>query len=307
MLFNKENNGSEELYAVSGIFQASADYKSIEAEINSATDRVRSIVGVAVVKAAEDEYAKNDDGRNTALIDAVRLPIAYLAISMHAKLSGVSHGDTGRKLKVDENEKIPFAWMLDRDDRELRERYYRALDALFSYLDGSDNPEWQDSSTKKALARCLVRTTQDFDNIYPIENSHYMFYSIMSLMLEVQTGLIKYIGKEKFESLLNNDDSVSELQAAAKRYVVLNSVIKAAQRWGLDIFPLAIARRFSPSYQGNSQSRTATTEEIDWYISKLHLQAQDAALELQALLNESPYTRISMLPDNDPKKKYFTV
>lgn len=309
MLFNKDGKGSEELYELSGIFQAGTDYRSIAAEIDSATERLRDMVGSGVVTAAEEAYAENvQSAGQLELMNAVRLPVAYMAIAMHARLSGVSHGDTGRKIKVDDNEKIPFEWMLDRDDRELRERYFRAVDALLRYLDKSDNEDWKISSTGSLLSKSLISGLTEFEGVYPIEHSFYMFFRLLPVLIEEQdVNLKKIVGAGNLAKLLAGDQSVVELRSPAVRYVVLRSLITAAQRWSLDIFPLAIARRFSPSYQGNRESRAATTEEIEWYTSKLGLQAQDAALEMQRIISGDPYEDMSLIPDNNPRNKYFTV
>lgn len=309
MLFNKNGKGSEELYGISGIFQASTDYRSIAAEIDSATAEVAAIVGSAVMESAEEIYDKEapTDGEK-ALLAAVRLPVAYLAIGMYSKLAGVSHGDTGRKMKVGDDEKIPFEWMIDRDDRELRERYYRALDALIRHLEATENESWKNSDTRSSAADCLVGDLTAVERVYPIEHSYYMFYRLLPIFLEIQqTKLRKVVGDENYAKLLQKDASVADILPQAMRFIVLRALIVAVQRWSIDSFPLSIARRFSPSYQGNRERRAATTEEIDWYVSKLELQAQDAALELQAAGGTDPYENLDLIPENDPRKKYFTV
>ena len=59
MLFNKDNNGSTELYELSGIFQASTRFLSIAAEIDAATREVSAIVGSELIASVEKIYAKN--------------------------------------------------------------------------------------------------------------------------------------------------------------------------------------------------------------------------------------------------------
>lgn len=309
MLFNKNNKGSEELYEISGIFQSSTDYRSIASEIDAATAEVASIVGKAVVEEAEAAYElPNPSESQAALLLAIQRPVAYLAISMHAKLSGVSHGETGRKMKVDENEKIPFEWMLDRDDRELRERYYRALDALFRYLEDTANESWRESRTHKMTSGSIVASLADVEGVYPIEHSYYMFFKLLPVFLEIQEfKLRKIVGEDTYALILQKDASVAAVTRQAMRFIVLKSMIVAVQRWSIDSFPLSIARRFSPSYQGNHERRAATAEEIDWYVNKLELQAQDVALELQISGGTDPYEELSLIPENDPRKKYFTT
>ena len=317
MLFDKEHKGSEELYHLTGIFPASARFESIRPEILSATDTVKGVVGTAVIDAANEIYVSDkvsDPGsEKRTFLDAVRLPVAYLAIAMHVRLSGVSHGETGRKLKVDDNEKIPFAWMLDRDDRELRETYLRALDALIAYV-VAKRPELMSPEFRHRSADSIVKTLADFEAVYPIEGSHYMFNSLLPLILEVQ--------REKLRGLLNDDSLYSglvnwtqssrtpsaSLRDNCIRYVVLCAICKAVRRWSLDVFPLSIARRFAPSYQGNQENRTATKDEIEWYLANLSAQADEAKEAILSELNpENPNAGLRLIPDNDPRNKYFTV
>lgn len=313
MLFNKENLGSEELYNLTGIFQASAQFSSIAAEIRAATNKVQEIVGSAVIKQADSLYHKNnltDDSENWNYINAVRLPIAYLAIAMHSRISGLSHSETGRKLKVDDNEKIPFEWMVDRDDRELRERYYRSIDELIAFLEESKNPKLEEAPAKKTLSKSIVSSLDLFEQVYPIDGSYYMFYKISPLLMDVQQVSLKnLLGNTIYEKLVKDDSTLSAtIKSCSIRFVVLSALVTAARRWSLDIFPLEVARRFAPTYQGNRASNAATREEIDWYIANLERQIGDARNELLSEINSgNPDREVPLVPKNDPRQKFFTV
>lgn len=309
MLFNKDLNGSLELYEISGTFQASSDFHGIESEIESATAEVAAIVGEAVIAAAEAAYqAVSPSAEEKALADAVRKPVAFLAISMHARLNALSHGETGRKLKVDENEKIPFEWMVDRDDREMRERYYRALDALFRYLETTSIEAWKTSANRIRLQGSAVKSMGALEDVYPVEHSYYMFYRLLPLMLEFQEGrLRKLIGDERMDALVSGSEMAAPWQDAARLCIILHAIATAVRRWSVETFPLAIARRFSPSYQGNRSSTAAATKEIDWYVENILKQASEAETELMSALSGNPYDEIPLIPENDPGKKYFTV
>ena len=309
MLFDKNNNGSRELYELTGTFQASTDFRSIRSELTSAAAEVEGLVGSAVMTAAQAAYDESDPSEEQQrLYDTVRLPIAYLAIAMHAKLSGLSHGETGRKMKVDENEKIPFEWQIERDDREMRERYFRALDALIRYLDREGLEAWKDSELYRMRKGCVVGCLSDCERIYPVEHSDYTFAVMLPLFLEVQDGrLTDIIGADRVAALLRRDADVEKLRPAALRLVVLSALHTAVTRWSLDVFPLAITRRFAPSYQGGVSRTAATTAEIDWALKKLELQVRDAEVLLQTAVSGNPYDGMRLLPENDPSNKYFTV
>lgn len=307
MLFNKDNNGSTELYELSGIFQASTRFLSIAAEIDAATREVSAIVGSELIASVEKIYAKNvPTPDEKVLLDMLRRPIAYLAIGMHAKLSGISHGETGRKNKVDDNEKIAFQWQIDRDDQELRERYIRSLDTLVSYLTFTGNAEWSASATAKLAAGSIVKDIAQLEAVYPIEHSWYTFYMLLPLIIEAQGSRITaLVGESRMEALVAGTES-EVIASPARRAAILRALITAAERWSLSVFPVAVARQFAPSYQGAKEKSAATMEEIKWSLGLLRKQLEDAERDVKIAVAEySPSDR--MFPDNRPENKFFTV
>lgn len=313
MIFNKNGNGSDELYRLSGTFQASTDFNAISAEVDSATSEVADIVGKEVVDKAEEAYAKEaPTDEEVKLLQAVQRAVAYLAISRYARLTGLSHGDTGRKIKTDDNEKIPFEWMIDRDDREMRERYFRALDALFTLLETTGETEWKEawhkSEAYKLAASLIVKNLRSVERVYPLEHSRYMFNLLAPVIQEIQnTRLRSIIGDVRLQKLVDEDSSVDNIKSQSIRYTVLLAMVTAVKRWSVEVFPLSVARRFYPSYQGNRESRQASMAEMEWFIEKIENQAKDAALELQTIISGNPYEGISLVPANSPRNKYFTT
>ena len=307
-LFNKDNHGATELNDLTGSYYASNRYENIAAEIDFATNEVAELVGREVVARAEAEYAA---GVPSKFVKMVQQPIACLAISRHFRLCGVSHEDAGRKLKIDDNEKVPFEWMLDRDDRAMHEKYCRALDALYNYLEREEIKEWEASPVRKALSESIVRGLAAFERVYPIEHSHYTYFMLLPLIIEAQnTHLRKALGEawpriSGQEIAPGDEEILRHAQCAA----VLYAVITAVERWSIEVFPQSIARRFMPTYQGNRASKTASTQEMEWYLNRLRRQVAEAMENLMAALHadENPYDNYPLLPDNDRRKKYFNA
>ena len=308
MLFNKDNNGSRELYELSGIFQAATQYLSIAPEIESATREVAAIAGSAVISKAETLYRKNaPSAAEQIFIDTVRRPIAYLAIGMHSKLSGISHGETGRKNKVDDNEKIAFQWQIDRDDQELRERYLRAPDSMIDYLISNNVEEFISSEANSLIQKSIVKTRQQLEKVYPIEGSWYTFYMLLPLIVEAQEArLVHLAGENKVKELIDNPGADDSFAEASRRSVILRALVTAVERWSLSVFPVAVARQFAPSYQGNREKAAATIQEIDRTLARLKHQTEDAERDVKKALSQySAPTK--MFPDNNPGNKFFTV
>ena len=240
----------------------------------------------------------------------MRLPVAFRAIARYAQLSGVSHEGTGRKVKMDDNEKMPFEWMIDRDDRAMLDRYYRALDSLFRFLEKKQTASWLSSPVRDLVGRCIVRNLNEFERFYPVDGSSYAFHLFVPLIVEAQENAVEpFVGEEVWKRIYpevaESDETAMRLRSRAALLSVLTALVTAARRWSLDILPLSVARRFSPSYQGNRESRAAETKEIDWFIDKTNAQIAQVKDELKKLAGASG--EAELLPKNDPANKFATV
>lgn len=296
MLFNKNGKGSQELYEITGTFAAATQFASVANEVADAERDVRSLIGDEIYNEVATIYQKEAPSTDEKqLLDAVRRPIACRAVQLYALLSGVSHGEGGRKIKIDENEKIPFEWMIDRDDRAMRERYFRAVDSMLALL-ASKSDQWSKCPLSEMMSSCMVNTVAQFETVFPIDGSHYTFFKILPLMLDAQAHLLAKTGK-----------SIEELQddRRAVTYIVLSALAVALGRWSLSVFPNMVARQFIHTYQGDLASQTATYMEIQATIKKL---TSDADRELQRIITaNNPDTGARLLPCNDPRDKFFTV
>lgn len=307
MLFDKVQNGSEELNSLTGQWFASTPFYLIRTEIDFAAQELGSVVGSEVVDAAEEAYLA---GTDLDFVDAVRLPVAFRAIARYAQLSGVSHEGTGRKVKMDDNEKMPFEWMIDRDDRAMLDRYYRALDALYRYLEKNEVASWMSSPMRALTGRCIVRNLNEFERFYPVDGSQYAWHLFVPLIVDAQENVVEpFVGAEIWERILaadgSDDATALRLRSRAALLAVLIALVTAARRWSLDILPLSVARRLSPSYQGNRESRAAETREIDWFIEKTTAQIAQVKDDLKKLAGTAG--EACLLPENDPANKFATV
>lgn len=210
MIFNKKGDGAAELHRLTGLYYAANSFDVIATEIEFATREVASLVGEGVVARAERHYLSeeyNPDGGTTEdlLVRRVQLPIACLAVARHAGQTLVSHEDAGRKAKRDDNETLPWEWMIDRDDRALREKYCRALDALYAFLEGNDFEEWNGSPMRRLREECIVKSLGDFETVYPIDHSYYTYFLLLPLIVECQQLTVRPAVGEKWEELVSDN------------------------------------------------------------------------------------------------------
>ena len=309
MLFNRDGNGSIELQQITGIFAASNDFSVIASEIAEATRTVASLVGDAVIEEAEKNY--NDYGVEDNITAAVRQAVAVLAVSRYTRNTLVSHGDNGSRVVADENEKVPFEWMIDRDERAQRERWFRSMDTLYGLLERTKDESWISSDVRKAYNESIVRTLREFERVYPVDGSYYVYFMLQNLVIENQPTVRRMVGAENWTGMTGQDatELQKELLPLCQRYVIISALITAVRRWNLEVFPLTIARRFAPSYQGGKSTRPATKEEMDAFIAGLEGQLGNIRDEIAEVLadGKNPFANFDPLPTGDPRNKFFSA
>lgn len=307
MLFNLEEKGSQELQQITGVSYASNDFSVIASELVDAERTVAGLVGDAIMEKAQQGYLYGDESGLTA---AVRQAVAVLAVSRFSRNNLVSHEDLGARIHVDENAKIPFEWMIDRDERAQRDRWFRSMDALYGILEKTEEPSWMDSDIRKAFKASIVRSLQEFERVYPVDGSYYVYYMLQNLVIETNPTIRRMIGDDNWEAMTGEhpEPMHKDLLPVCQRYAVLSALIKAVRRWNLEVFPLTIARRFSPTYQGNKSSRAALRTEIDAYIAGLEQQLDDIRDEIAELISgENPFAAFVPIPKGDPRNKFFSA
>ncbi len=303
-LFNRNNEGAKLLHQLTGSYYASNDFDAIQSEIDFATSEVAAIIGKEVVGSAKSAY---ENSVEEVFVKKVQMPIACLAVMRHFAQNIITHEDAGRRMKVDENAKTPFAWMLDRDDLAMRERYYRALDALFRYLAENKADLWAKSEVCKLTSQSILHSIHEFERFYPIDHSYYTFAMLIPLIIEAQDLRLKGLLGDRWPTILSAaSETDRKVLVLAQKYAVLYAVTTAAERWSITVFPLSISRRFAPSFQGSEASMTASIKEISWYIGNLRKQ-QEETLDLLSRSVSSNTEEPTLLPTNDRKNKFFRL
>lgn len=314
MIFNKANNGTNELFAATGTYARSNDFSVIRTEVESACTTVRELIGKELFKRGEDHYNSTSYDADSANVDTLLVSKIQTAVAMLAMFryyqQMLSHEDGGRKLKLDDSaEKHPWAWEVERDDQALLDRYHRALDELYIFVEESAVEEWKKSRIYKDRSACLVRDLETFQRAYPLEDSHRMFYLLVPFMLEVQhRHIIPVVGRDSFDKMVAGKDLDADLSAqadAARRCIPLYAVIMAVKRMSVKVLPTMIVRRFTESFQGKRGGNLEQDAERRLLLT-LEQEAADAKTELQKVVSKcrNPFTEADLVPKNDPRKKF---
>lgn len=330
MLFNKSGKGNEELKKLIGWLYKSNKFENIAMDIELAQEEVAKMIGDEVLQLALNHYHslffENSDNEENLfkdkLVKHIQLPVALLAYKSYSENADVSHEDTGRKVKVDaDNEKLPWEWMLDRDNAAILRKAYKTLDRLISFLENNADAieEWKNSDVRALQNSLFISSTSVFDDIFPIDKSLRFFLKILPFMKEVERKQIRPIlGAEQFSSLKerkaadNLSDADNELLEYVNNAIPFLTMSIATKRLNLQVIPEGVVQSFVTERQ-TSQAKAVPALELVTQISK-SLQS-DGEAELRSLsnyleeLNKDPdvVIEITVEPINNPENKHFTV
>ena len=310
MLLNRQGNGAEEMRRYTGSYYANADFSKIEGIVAQVQAEVASVIG-ADMMAAIEKYA--DEGINTDIVDAACRAVAYMAAMRYFRLNDISHETDGRKVKMDsENERRPFEWQLERDDRMHLEEYHRALGTLIALLFNDDN--FKKGSLYARLSALLVPNAACFGWATGIETSTYLFFRLIPFLTEAQRYVAKRYGKDWqatfFPDSTDSDPAQGQpeemLLYKAQAAIAHRALALFVRRTEMTALPAGVFRQ---AIGDGSTSLANTTEQLhDYYShemtdSEVHL---NDLLTLRDELSGNVTTRLQM-PDNEPKNKFFRL
>lgn len=314
MIFNRNNNGAEELRNLTGNYYANNEFNKIKSDIKVATYHLCKIVGDAVYARALQAYTNQeasgtDEGQIADVakfVELVQRPIAIMATLQMYRKNDVSHEDSGRKVVVasDGTDKIPWEWQLDRDDAIHMEEYYQAVEQLIDYLNKTQLKEWMESEQKQLADTLLIRSGREFDKYFPIQSSERMYLLLVGFIREAQ---IRYIrpayGAEKWDALLKERSTPeNEVRFAACKATALLSMSFAILRMPLQLIPGGVVRNYM-SENGMRESLPASIDDVKRLASWLQQDATDWIAQMKDL-RDGHVGDISLLPENDRRNKF---
>ena len=314
MIFNRNNNGAEELRDLTGNYYANNEFNKIKSDIKVATYHLCKIVGDAVYARALQAYTNQeasgtDEGQIADVakfVELVQRPIAIMATLQMYRKNDVSHEDSGRKVLVasDGTDKIPWEWQLDRDDAIHMEEYYQAVEQLIDYLNKTQLKEWMESEPKQLADTLLIRSGREFDKYFPIQSSERMYLLLVGFIREAQ---IRYIrpayGADKWDALLKDRSTPeNEVRFAACKATALLSMSFAILRMPLQLIPGGVVRNYM-SENGMRESLPASIDDVKRLASWLQQDATDWIAQMKDL-RDGHVGDISLLPENDRRNKF---
>lgn len=328
LLFNTEGTaGNTELKELMGFADADLKFKNILPDIITATNDVIDLIGIEVYNKAVAAYEETTiSEENKQFIYTVRYPIAVNAYRLFAPNNDVSHTNNGRKMRQDEGEKLPFEWLLDRDNAALERRYYRALDDLIKYLDRSALQTetsttlytiWTNSDAYKATQKLFIRTVSEFDEFFTINSRLLLIKLSPSISNCEQYEILPRVGTEKITALkaaITTGTPITytkdiELLRLIRQASVAYSLAWAMPRLSVQLYPegvlqhvtsdKATTRGAKPTLKNETQEARQAFEE-DY---KRSLLAIEKLLEPVPVIDEV----INLIPSQNYGDKYMST
>lgn len=324
LLFNKAENGAEELRKLTGSYYANNEFDRIETEILLESENLINLVGEAVYSRAENHYysarylvddATAEEKLNDNLVQHLQLPVALFAAHNYYQANLVSHEDSGRKVKLDDqSEKMAWEWMLDRDDEANIRKANKTQDRLIRFLDKQDLEEWKNSDQRKASRELFINSTTAFNDIYPIDNSPRFYYSSLAFNREVQREIIRKALGAKYDDVLqyfqdppaHEDEQLEKLLSLTKLAIPINVMVLAAKRFPLQVLPEGVVQQFKSMVQSRSSSQPATMDLLRQFTLHLEKDAKEAIDNLKKEVKSLDPTanQYQYLPNNSPDNKF---
>jgi len=304
LLFKEENFGRD-FQNILGFVDADIDFNYIKPDLVSATREVIKIVGNAVYATAVTEYNANNI---TEKVAAFQYAIAVNAYRKYAPSNDLKHGPNGRIMRSTDNEKSPFAWMIDRDNANQEKKYYKALDDLLEVIKDEGTFTYSDNYTK--LNKLIINKTEDFDDFMPIDSR--------LLLLKLQPGIrlaeLKILKPILGDTLFTTAKTdISQILDEAMRINIKAVLVYHAMAWGLErlsvhLMPDAVVQKYMSDRSNTKSTKTAELMELPLAIQSFKKDAQfyenELALQIEALqppVEEDDTTEDTTQPTNTDK------
>ena len=236
----------------------------------TARKRVETIITAEVFNAI---VGNPDD----ALIEALRSAIANMTMASQLIFDSIKR----RKNQVD-----VYKYEIEGMKRSYMDNYYNAMDSIIQRLmsveinsEDSSSPAaiWRKSRFYKIIDVCKIRSTEEFDAVYPIDLSYFFFFRLLPLQKEtLDERLSAY-----YDRL--TDDNRERIAPILTLALVKKTVAKSLRRFDILEFPPTIRNLFDDSHASRSgkDEHDAALDLAD----RLDLEAEELIANADTLLS----------------------
>lgn len=295
-IFDKNNNGTEELVEALGMIDSATDFSKWKPYIPLSVRRLTEITGPEVYdKVLEFYYSSEpDEGREENLKTLLLMMQQSVALFTWLKVIptlDAQHGNTGRQKRLGENEKGLTAIQEYKDELNILNLAYESVDALIAYLDKEKFDFWLNSAKKKAINQLLIKSKEQFDLYYMI-GSHRLFLTLIPIIREMQDRyIIPIITRSRYEQLLSGNEAADGFNDAVCRPIALLSMQKAVERLPVEVLPDGVVQvqqigTVKEKTKAEAEARKAVSKSLGDDAAKDLVSLQDFIAQIEAEANE---------------------
>ena len=279
-----DNTGTDELKSLLGFIDIDLPYENIKSKIITATNEVINVIGKATYDLAVVEYQAENG--NADFIFAVRNAIAIQAYRKYAPHNDLSHTNNGRLSRLEEHQKSPFQWQIDKDDAALERSYYEALDNLIKYLDVSLE-SWKETPQYKSTHRLFISSAFEFDEFFPIGNSRLLLLKLAPGLRRCEQKEIKSrLGKTLFDALKEDSSTQADLVYKIQEATVYYSLAWAMRRLSVQLFPEGVLQGYKSDRIHGNASKSAENNEAYQVAAYFEIDYREALVEIEQMVYE---------------------
>jgi hypothetical protein len=261
--------------------ESNMNFKDLASSAMSAIKQVQAVI-------TSDIYNKIASGEDNDEKDALRSAVANITLAKQLIFNVLSLRKSDVDIYKNEQEQMRRAYC---------DNYYNAMDTLLQLLDRDE--AWKKTKTYKALENLRLKTTYDFDAVYPIDNSFLYFFRCVPIQQEAMDDYIA-----GYYERLSQDDQTNRRKL--DRCLAKITVALSLRRFDILEFPPTIRNLFEDSkvqrYGTQEQERILTLSD------DLMSQAMDALKNIDLSLSGS--TDIDIVTEtsfNRPTDKIYLM
>lgn len=233
-------------------------------ELNSSALSAKKQIIIILSKAVYEEVCKTEEDETKA---ALKSAMANLTLAKQMVFDVIKRRKDDIDIYKHEQESMRRAY---------QDNYFNAMDTLIQLLtEGSES--WKKTRYYKLLETLRIRTADEFDTLYPIDQSYLFFFRTVPLQQEaLDDGLRGYFDRAQDKEETTN----MLLRCLAKQTVAI-----ALRRFDIIEFPPTIRSLFDDS----TTSRSGKDEQqrmLD-LASQLNNEVQNALADIDLILNSS--------------------
>lgn len=259
--------------------ESNVSFDELSSSALSAKKRIVNIISLDVYNRVVKEGKEPVDSLKSAVANYV----AYKQIPFDAIKN--------RKANID-----VYKYEQEAMQRNYMENYYNSMDSLIQELNSENRDDWSSTQYCKLLNSLPIKTTEEFDTLYPIDSSYLFFFRCIPLQKEVYDDYLRTYFEREIEQ---------EIKEKLKRILAKWTISVALWRFDIIDFPVTIRDLFSDSkairYGTQEQQRLLDIS------TQLRDEASEALKSIDLLINEQSIDICTQTSFNEPDDKIILM